>query len=343
MNLVTGSTGFLGVSLARALIGRGERVRMVGRSSPPPDLLAAGVEWFHGDLSDPGSLKGCARNCSAVFHTAAKVGVWGARGEFFRVNVGGTDALLEEARAGGVNCFVHTSTPSVVYNGQPLRGVDETLPLTNERLCPAAYPVSKARAEERVLAANSARMRTAALRPHLIWGPGDRHLVPRVVARARSGRLRIVGDGSNRVDLVHIANCVQAHLDAREALLSGVKGADGRAYFITNGEPVPLWEFVNRLLGLHGIQPVTRRVPLAVAHALGGVCEALWGIAGRKDDPPMTRFVAKELATDHWFSIEAARTLLGYAPQVTMEEGLALEARNLLRSRPSAAARAAQP
>jgi nucleoside-diphosphate-sugar epimerase len=242
-----------------------------------------------------------------------------------RVNVSGTEALLAEAADSGVRALVFTSSPSVVYHGGPLAGADESLPLTHSGLCPAAYPVSKAEAEKRVLAADGRKdLRTLALRPHLVWGPGDRHLIPRLLQRARSGRLRIVGDGRNRVDFVHIANCVDAHLLAAAHLESSrsPEGA-GRAFFVTNGEPVLLWEFVKDVLARHGLPPVRRRIPLAVAHAVGLGCEMAWRLLGRTEEPPMTRFVASELAKDHWFSIDAARRILGYRPRVTMAEGLA--------------------
>lgn len=320
--LVTGSSGFLGTSLARRLLGEGHSVRLLGRSAPPEDLQGR-VEWVQADLGEPVSLAGSCSGCEVVFHTAAKVGIWGRRNDYERINIRGTQALLEDAKSRGVRAFVHTSTPSVVYNGRPISGGDESMPLTHAGICPAAYPVSKAEAERLVLGGGTGDLRTVALRPHLIWGPGDRHLVPRVVARARAGRLRIVGEGRNRVDLVHIENCVDAHLLAWRNLVSSNPGADGRAFFITNGEPVYLWEFVNSLLARHGVAPVTRRIPLGVATAAGSLCEGIWSLFRLKGEPPMTRFLAKELATDHWFSIEAARRTFGYQPRISMAGGLA--------------------
>ena len=254
----------------------------------------------------------------SIFHVAAKVGVWGSYEEFYRSNVLGTRALLEGARTNRVRTFIHTSTPSVVYNGRDLAGVDESLPLTTD--CPCAYPVTKAVAERDVLAANSAEFRTVALRPHLIWGVGDPHLVPRILERARAGKLRIVGDGRNRVDMVHVENAVDAHLQAEAALRAGGAAA-GRAYFITNGEPVVLWDWINGLLRALGEPEVHRRVPLRMAYAAGALCEGVWRLLGRAGDPPMTRFVASELAKDHWFDIGAARRDLGYQPRVSMEQG----------------------
>lgn len=262
-------------------------------------------------------MAACA-GVGTVFHVAAKVGVWGRHEDFFRANVLGTRAVIEGCRRHGVRRLVHTSTPSVVYNGRDLRDADETLPLTTR--CPSAYPLTKAQAEREVLAANGATLRTVALRPHLIWGEGDPHLVPRVLARARAGRLRVVGRGDNRVDMVHVDNAVDAQLLAERAV-EGVAG--GRAYFITNGEPVVLWEWINALLCALGERPVTRRVPLGLARTAGALCEALWRVGGLKGEPPMTRFVAAELAKDHWFSLAAARRDLGYAPRISMAEGTA--------------------
>jgi len=256
-----------------------------------------------------------------VFHVAARVGVWGRYEDFFRTNVLGTRALLAGCRAAGVRCLVHTSSPSVVYNGQALAGADESLPLTQR--CPSPYPLTKAIAEREVLEANGTELRTIALRPHLIWGVGDPHLVPRILARARAGRLRIVGDGLNRVDLVQVENAVDAHLAAERALIGGPGKAAGRAYFVTNGEPVELWTWINGLLEGLGEPRVTRRISLGAARAAGGLCEVLWRVLPLAGEPPMTRFVAAELAKDHWFSIEAARRDLGYEPQISMAAGTA--------------------
>ncbi len=216
--LVTGGTGFLGRRLVERLLAQGRAVVVLARKSAP-DLEQRGVRFVRASLDEAATVRAACAGIGTVFHVAAKVGVWGRYDDFFRTNVLGTRALLEGARAHGVRCFVHTSTPSVVYNGRDLAGADESLPLTTA--CPAAYPLTKAIAEREVLAADSPALRTVALRPHLIWGVGDPHLVPRVLARARAGRLRIVGGGTNRVDMVHVDNAVDAHLAAESALVSG--------------------------------------------------------------------------------------------------------------------------
>lgn len=344
--LVTGGTGFLGRRLVERLLDAGRPVTVLARR-PDPALAARGVRFVAASLDDAPAVAAACAGIGTIFHVAAKVGVWGRYEDFFRTNVLGTRALLAGARRHGVRTFVHTSTPSVVYNGHSLAGADESLPLTTS--CPSPYPLTKAIAEREVLAANSPALRTVALRPHLIWGVGNPHLVPRVLARARAGRLRIVGTGQNRVDMVHIENALDAHLCA-EAALSGsqpptspkpgeggstlnsqrsavpsapVPAAAGRAYFITNGEPVLLWEWINALLVALGEPPVTRRLSLRTASIVGAACETLWRALPLRGEPPMTRFIAAELAKDHWFDLSAARRDLGYTPRVTMAAGTA--------------------
>jgi len=331
---VTGASGFIGGKIAARLLADGRRVRVLSRR-PLPELEALGAELVLGDLDDHRALERGCHSAETVFHVAGRVGVWGPRRDFFRVNVDGTQNLLDVCRTAGVHRFVYTSSPSVVYNGGHLRNVDESAPLCLQ--APCAYPTSKAAAELAVLQANSPGLATIALRPHLVWGPGDKNVVPRVIALARAGRLKVVGDGTNKVDITHIANVVDAHLLAEGALLAGDVAPSprglgdknvlppnypgGHAYFITNDEPVILWSWINRILKGMGLPPVTRNVPLPVAYTAGGMLEAWWRVTGRAGEPPMTRFVAKEMATDHWFNIAAARRDLGYHPLVSVDEG----------------------
>ena len=333
--LVTGGTGFLGRHLVARLLAAGRPVTVLARRADPA-LAARGVRFITASLDDAPAVAAACAGHTTVFHTAAKVGVWGRYDDFFRTNVLGTRAILDGCRAHGVARLIYTSTPSVVYNGQSLANADESLPLTTS--CPSPYPLTKAIAEREVIAANSATpsgLRTIALRPHLIWGVGDPHLVPRVLARARAGRLRIIGEGTNRVDMVHVENAVDAHLAAERALATcnllgytpsenaGASSAAGRAYFITNGEPVVLWDWINQLLTALGEPPVTRRISLPTATAIGAVCETLWRLLPVSAEPPMTRFIAAELAKDHWFNLSAARRDLGYEPRVSMAAGTA--------------------
>jgi nucleoside-diphosphate-sugar epimerase len=316
--LVTGGTGFLGRCLVERLLAQGRTVAVLGRT-PAPDLTARGVRFIRASLDDAAAVQAACAGAGTVFHVAAKVGVWGRPEDFFRANVLGTRAVIAGCRRHRVPRLVYTSTPSVVYNGADLAGADESLPLTTH--CPSPYPLTKAAAEREVLAANSADLRTIALRPHLAWGVGDPHLVPRILARAQAGRLRIVGEGKNRVDMVHVENAVDAHLLAESALRKGT--AAGRPYFITNGEPVLLWDWINGLLTALGRAPVTKKISLSAATTLGAACEFAWRTLPLKGEPPMTRFVAAELAKDHWFDISAARRDLGYSPTVSMAQGTA--------------------
>lgn len=325
--LVTGGTGFLGRHIVERLLAAGRPVAVLART-PAPDLEKRGVRFIRAALDDESAVRATCRGIDTVFHVAAKVGIWGRYDDFYRANVLGTRALLAGCREHGVTRFVHTSTPSVVYNGLDLANADESLPLTTS--CPSPYPLTKAIAEREVLAANSSALRTVALRPHLIWGVGDPHLVPRILERARAGRLRIVGEGRNRVDMVHVKNAADAHLLA-ETALDGP--AAGRAYFITNGEPVVLWDWINQLLTSLGEPPITRHVSLRTASTIGAVCETAWRILPLKGEPPMTRFIAAELAKDHWFSLDAARRDLGYSPRISMAAGTA-ELVSSLRAKP---------
>jgi nucleoside-diphosphate-sugar epimerase len=318
--LVTGGSGFLGRRIVDRLLAQGRSVTVLGRS-PAADLEKRGVRFIRAPLEDADSVRSAVAGIETVFHTAAKVGVWGRYQDFHNANVLGTRAVIDGCRAHGVRRLVYTSTPSVVYNGRDLAGVDESLPLTTS--CPSPYPLTKAAAESAVIAAQSPGLMTVALRPHLIWGPGDPHLVPRILARARSGRLRIVGEGGNRVDMVHVENAADAHIAAEAALCAPNSPAAGKAYFITNGEPVVLWDWINELLSGLGESRVTRKIPLGVATAIGAACELAWRTLRLRGEPTMTRFIAAELAKEHWFDISAARRDLNYVPEVSMARGTA--------------------
>ncbi|BDV42211.1 3-beta hydroxysteroid dehydrogenase [Geotalea uraniireducens] len=316
--LVTGGGGFLGGAVVRQLVARGDTVRSFSRGDYP-ELARLGVEQCRGDLADREALFRAAAGCDIVFHVAAKAGVWGAEGAYYAANVTGTANVIAACRAHGIGRLVYTGSPSVVFDGRDVAGGDESLPYPRRFTAP--YPRTKALAEQLVLAANAPSLATVSLRPHLIWGPGDNHLVPRIIAKARAGRLRRIGSRPCPVDTVYIDNAAQAHLLAADRLAPGAPLA-GRAYFISNGEPLPLWEMIDRILAAAGLPPVRRRIPAGVAYAAGALCEGLWHLFRRADEPPLTRFVAKELATAHWFDIGAARRDLGFAPTVSIDEGL---------------------
>lgn len=317
--LVTGGGGFLGRYIVNLLLADGHEVVAFQRQDHP-DLAEKGVEVRRGSLLEPDALRAAMRGCGAVIHTAAKAGVWGPRKEYFSINLEGTRNVCEAMEAEGVLNLVHCSTPSVVFNRESFRGPDESLPYGREWLC--HYAESKAGAEAFVLGwGRSGKGRVIALRPHLIWGVGDPHLLPKVIERAGSGRLRIVGDGTNRVDVTRVENAAAAHLLALKALDD--PEAVNRPYFISQGEPVVLWDWVNDVLERVGAEPLRKRISLPAAYRIGAVCEGIWRLTGRQSIPPMTRFVALELGKDHWFSIQAARNLLGYRPEAfPMEDGL---------------------
>ena len=314
---ITGASGFIGGQIAERLISEGRRVRVLTRR-PSTELEKFGVEVIVGDLESPGALyRGCD-GAVTVFHVAGRVGVWGPAEDFYRVNVEGTRNVIAACHTAGVKRLIYTSSPSVIYNGNDFAGVDESAPLCTA--APCAYPSSKAAAEKLISEAHSDELATVSLRPHLVWGLGDKNIVPRLLALAAMGKLKIVGSGQNKVDITHITNVVDAHLLAEQAL---VNVAGGKAYFITNGEPVVLWDWVNQLLRGLGRPELTKRVSLKSAHRIGGIMETLWRVLPLSGEPPMTRFVAKELATDHWFDIAAARRDLGYNPRITMAAGTA--------------------
>ena len=324
--LVTGGGGFVGGYIVERLLARGYAVRSIGRS-PQPELVAKGVEVVCGDLTDATAVSAACEGVDAVFHVAARAGVWGSWESFYGPNVIGTRNVLSACRKWQVKRLVYTSTPSVVFNGDSIRGGDESLPYGKNWLC--HYAETKALAEQEALAANSEKLQVVALRPHLIFGPGDPHLLPRVVESVKAGRLRIVGDGSAKVDVSYVGNVADAHLDAFDALERG-KGA-GQAYFISQGEPVDLWPWLNSILEGLGQPPLTQKIPLPLAYGIGALCEGAWKVLRRRTDPPITRFVAVELAKDHYFDIRKAQNALGYRPRVPMNEALKLTIQDLIR------------
>ena len=312
---MTGGGGFLGGAIVRQLTAAGLGVRGLSRSFYPW-MEELGVEQVQADVRRAASVADACRGVDVVFHTAARAGVWGDYRSYFDINVGGTRNVLAACRRQGVKALVHTSSPSVVFDGRDIEGGDESLPYTRNFL--SAYQQTKTLAEQEVRAAADA-LPLIVLRPHLIWGPGDNHLVPRIIRRAK--RLVRVGDGRNRVDTTYIDDAARAHLLAMQALLAR-PGLSGRVYFITQGEPLPLWEMIDHILAAGGKGPVRRRMSRRSAWVLGSVLEKVYGTLGLKSEPPMTRFVAEELAAAHWFDISAARRDLGYEPVTSIRQGL---------------------
>jgi nucleoside-diphosphate-sugar epimerase len=316
--LVTGGAGFLGGAVVRQLLARGDEVRSFSRRSHP-ELEALGVETLCGDVADASAVSSAAAHCDVVFHIAARVGGWGPDSEYWQTNVVGTAHVIEACRRQNVPKLVYTSTPSVVHSGSDIEGADETLPYPTHFEAP--YPETKAEAERLVLAANDAALSTVALRPHLVWGPGDNQLVPRLLERARAGRLRLVGGGDKLVDATYIDNAVDAHLLACDRLAPEAACA-GRAYFIAQGEPVPARELINGVLAAADLPPVTQSLPTPVAWLAGATAEVVYRGLRIQREPPLTRFAAVQLATAHWYDLGAARRDLGYAPAVSTREGL---------------------
>jgi nucleoside-diphosphate-sugar epimerase len=319
--LVTGGGGFLGQALCRGLVERGHDVTSFNRGRYPA-LDALGVRQQQGDLADRAAVLAAARGCEAIFHNAAKAGAWGSYDSYHRANVVGTDNVIAACRAHGVARLVYTSSPSVTHRAtHPVaNGTADSVPYGEHFKAP--YAATKTIAERAVLAANDATLATIALRPRLIWGPGDQQLLPRLVERARAGRLRIVGSGDNLIDTTYIDNAAQAHLDAFEQLRVGAVCA-GRAYFISNGEPRRARDIINALLQAAGAPAVTSHVPFRLAYAIGATCEAAWTLLPLRGEPPLTRFLAEQLATTHWYDMTPAMRDFGYTPRVTIDEGLA--------------------
>jgi nucleoside-diphosphate-sugar epimerase len=317
--LVTGAAGFLGRYVVEKLIARGDSVTALVRR-PDEHLQSLGATLAFGDLTVSAAVMAACEGVDAVFHVAARAGLAGPWKQYFEPNYRGTVNVLSGCHLHGVRKLVFTSSPSVTFSGIDQKNVDESAPYPEHWL--AWYPQTKAMAEQRVLASNGQDgLFTCALRPHLIWGPRDSHLIPKLIDRARSGRLRRVGDGTNLVDMIYVENAADAHLQACDALEPGSPVA-GQAYFLSNGEPVNCWGWINELLALAGQPPVTRSISFRAAYAIGAACEAAWKVTGRTSDPPMTRFLAAQLATHHYFDISKARRDFGYVPRISKEEGM---------------------
>ena len=317
---------------------RGDEVRTLSRN-PHSQLDELGVESILGDVADRTIVQRAVQGCDIVFHTAAKAGIWGPYSEYYRSNVEGTRNVVAACQDLGVERLVFTSSPSVVFNGDDLEGVDESIPYA--RKFEAAYPKTKAEAERIVLSNNSDILATVSIRPHLIWGPGDTNLLPRIIARAQTGRLRRIGRTNPLIDPIYIDNAAEAHLLAADRLAPGSPIA-GKIYFVTQGTPLPLWEMINGMLHAAQLPPVDRSVPAGIAMSLGLLMEGIYRIARRTEDPPATRFLVRELSTSHWFNNDAARRDLGYEPRVTIEEGLR-RLENWLRETTLARSGASQP
>lgn len=315
---VTGGGGFLGRYLVEQLTDRGDEVRVFCRGTYP-GLESMGVEIVRGDLRNASDVDAALQDVEAVFHVAAVPGIWGSWQMFHGINTVGTQNVLNACRQQGVRKLIYTSSPSVVFDGQPHLNADESLPYPDKYLC--HYPHSKALAEQSVLAANCESLSTVALRPHLIWGPRDNHLIPRLIHRAQCGRLIRIGDGSNEVSVSYVENTAAAHIQALEALHPGASCA-GKVYFINEPQPVKLWDWANEILSLADAPPVRRSLPAGLAYGAGAMLETLYSILRLKREPPMTRFLALQLSQSHSYSTAAAERDFGFQPRVAFDEAM---------------------
>jgi nucleoside-diphosphate-sugar epimerase len=316
--LVTGAGGFLGLAICQRLLAAGIEVVGFARGHYPK-LVELGVDMHQGDISDYDSVKQAMTGCDLVFHVASKAGVWGSKQSYYSPNVDGAVNIVNACKALNIQNLIYTSTPSVTFAGTDENGINETASYASEYL--NFYGESKAIAEQQVLAANTAALRTTALRPHLIWGPNDPHLVPRVIERAKAGRLKLVGHQDKLVDTIYVDNAAYAHILAAVELVGAAKCA-GNAYFLSNDQPITMAAMLNKILACADLPPVTKRVPAGVAYAAGVVLETLYGWLNKQQEPIMTRFVARQLSTSHYFDISAAKQDLGYQPLVSIDQGM---------------------
>ncbi len=317
--LVTGGGGFLGGAIVKALLKRGDSVKTIQRGHYP-FLSELGVEAIQADVSNGNDIDAAARGCDIIFHVAAKAGVWGDYDEYYQANVIATQNVIKACENNHIPYLVYTSTPSVVFDGTDEAGIDETTPYAKTFF--NAYQKTKAEAEQIILKANNSDLKTVALRPHLIWGPGDRHLAPRLIERAKAGRLRLVGSKDNKVDSCYIDNAVQAHLLAADCLQSVDSICAGKAYFISNDEPLTMTNLINKILAAAELPSVTKTLNANTAYYIGVIFECIYRLFNIKQEPLMTRFVARQLSTSHWFDLSAAKHDLAYQPAISIDEGM---------------------
>lgn len=342
---VTGAGGFLGKTICLRLLAAGIKVTGFARGHYP-ELEALGVVMLQGDLVNKDLLQQAMQGCDIVFHVASKAGVWGDRDSYFCPNVKGAANVIAACKALKIDKLVYTSTPSVTFAGQDESGIDESTPYATRFL--NHYAHSKAIAEKMMLDANQVgdmplenpdvtqvssqvttqatapyALKTVALRPHLIWGPGDPHLVPRVLSRGRLGKLKLVGREDKLVDTIYIDNAAYAHVLAALELCQAKPKCQGKAYFLSNDEPITMAKMLNLILACDALPPVTKRVPQSVAYVVGAVLESVHYLLKKQEEPMMTRFVARQLSCSHYFDISAAKRDLGYRALVSINQGMA--------------------
>lgn len=318
--LVTGGSGFLGGAICTRLLARGDEVLACQRGSSDR-LEQLGVSIVRGSIADPELLEHALHGVGAVIHTAAKAGIWGSYDEYYQTNVTGTANVIAACYRNGVGKLVFTSSPSVVHAGGDIEGGDESLPYPDHFNSP--YPATKALAEQQVMAADGPDLHTVSLRPHLIWGPGDNHLLPHLMERAKTGKLKLPGP-DKLIDTIYIENAAKAHLLALDKLSTDPQAVGGKTYFITNDEPVSQREIIGGLLRAAGLEVDIQAISPRIAMAAGTVFETVWKLFRLKSEPPVTRWSAEHLSTAHWYDISAARQDLGYVAGVSIDEGLSM-------------------
>lgn len=317
--LVTGGGGFLGTAICKILISKEYEVLNFSRNSYP-HLIELGVKGHKGNLSDLESIRNALSGVDAIFHVAAIAGVWGKYDTYYQTNTIGSQNIVTVAKELGIKFLIYTSTPSVVFGKDDIINGDESLDYPNKYLTHYAY--TKHLAEKYILNACDDDFHAVALRPHLIWGPNDPHILPRLIEKARSGRLKRVGEGTNLVDIVYVDNAAMGHVLAFEKLIKD-QSISSNAYFIGQEAPVSLWDFINKLIVLSGEEPIESSISFKKAYFIGGILEKVYSILGiNKPEPPMTRFIAAQLAKSHYFSHAKAKSHFGYEAVITIDEGL---------------------
>lgn len=315
--LVTGGGGFIGMALIKRLNAEGHKVTSYSRREYPLHW-ALGINSIQANITNLETLEEACKEMDIVFHLAAKVGIWGKYDDYYATNVTGTSNVIEACRKQGVKGIVFTSASGVVFDGSDLEGIDETYPYPEKH--GSHYMATKAMAEKLVIDANSDQMRTISLRPHLVWGPYDSHLIPGILRRASSGRLRRIGNKEHFIDTTYIDNMIDSLILAAKALESNSE-ATGRNFFITNGEPARVWDFINSIIQIAGHGPVQKKIPEKIAMMAAGFAEWSHKFFNIHSEPFMTRFAIRELCANHWFDITSAKEMLGYEPRVSYAEG----------------------
>lgn len=318
--LVTGGGGFLGSAICRQLLARGDEVIAYQRSDNK-ELEKQGIRLIRGSITDTEMLNTALKGVDAVIHTAAKAGIWGPYDDYFRPNVTGTENVISACLNNGIHKLVFTSSPSVTHADGDIEGGDESLPYAGHYNSP--YPATKALAEQKIMAANCPELHTVSLRPHLIWGPGDNHLLPKLLERAKSGKLKLPGP-EKLIDTIYIDNAARVHLLALDRLQSDPEIVGGKTYFVSNDEPLPQRQIIGGLLKAAGLEVDIQPISPRIAIAAGTLLEAGWKLFGLKSEPPITRWSAEHLSTAHWYDISAAKRDLGYTVEISISEGMKL-------------------